>query len=128
MEKNRKYYTLFVIGQIITFLFIILLQIMNRNLFLILLVLMHVGIVFIILSKKGFIKSGYNIKSFYKRLYLLLTPFLPMVFYKLLSYLFSYSVNESFVLIYTLLIAAITIILSTINTISFYRYLTKTKK
>jgi hypothetical protein len=127
MENKKNIYALFVVGQLITFLFIILLQLLSRDLFLILLVSMHIGIVLIIISKKSFLKLKLNIKIYYKRLYLLLTPFLPMVFYKLLSYIFSYEVNKSFVFLYTMIVAAVTFSIAILNSIHLYRFI-HTKK
>jgi len=123
MEKNKKYFSLFIVGQLITFLFIILLQLLSRNLFVVLLILMHLGIVFIIISKKRFLKQNLQVNLFYKRLYVLLTPFLPMVFYKLLSYVIHYEVNQNFVFIYTMIVAAITFSLSILNTVKFYAFI-----
>jgi len=128
MEKNRNYFSFFLLGQFITFLFIILLQLLSRNLFIILLIAMHLGIVLIILSKKGFLKQGLEVKPFYMRLYLLLTPFLPMVVYKLLSYVISYEVNKDFVFIYTMIVAVTTFSLSIINSIKLNLFIKQKKE
>ncbi|MDI6452573.1 hypothetical protein [Peloplasma aerotolerans] len=123
MKNQNKILFMFIIGQVIVYTFIIMLQLMPKSLFWILLVLMHLGIIIMIISKKKFIAQGYQVKIYYHRVYLLLILFLPVMFYKLLSGLLTYSVNDTIVTYYTIVIASITILLSFLNILKFSAFL-----
>jgi hypothetical protein len=124
MEKNSQMpFRLFLLAEGLTFVFVTLLQVVEFPLFLVVLLLMHTGIVLFIVSKKRFAKIGMVVKKYYLVEYLLLGLYLPILFYKILSYIFLYQVNEAWKLGLTLVISCVGILFSIINSIAFCRYL-----
>jgi amino acid transporter len=124
MEKNRRLpVLLFILAQTLTFLFITLLQLVEFPLFLVFLLLMHTGIILFIVSKKHFTKLEISVKKFYQVEYVLLALYLPILFYKIFSYVFLYEVNEPLKLNLTLIITALNIVISGVNTARLTRFL-----
>jgi hypothetical protein len=116
-------FLLFLLAQVFTFTFITLLQFTDFPLFVVMLLLMHVGIALFIISKKRFIKSNRAIKQYYTNVYLLLSLYLPILIYKLLSYLFFYDINVALKTTFTIVITICASIYSIYNSILMHLYL-----
>lgn len=78
-------FSLLLIGWIITVTFITLLQLIDSGNFLIVLLLMHIGIAFIIVSRRRFIYAAVDIKGNYRILNLLLLLYLPLIVGKIMA-------------------------------------------
>ncbi len=123
MEKHINNFRLFVLAELLTVTFITLLQITNVRYFLVFLVLMHTGIALFVISKKRFLKSGLNVIKYYKNMYRYLALYLPILAYKLPSYLFEYTVNHQVIVGLTLTVTTIVVSLSILNTLALKRAL-----
>lgn len=81
-KKNLKTgMILFAIAAVLTFGFITLLQFVPVPWFFLALILMHVGILAFIVSKRLLRKTGFNTRTYFKRQYLLLLPYLAVMVY-----------------------------------------------
>ena len=125
IKKLKTNLLLFVLAQVLTFAFITLLQMVDFPIFLLFLLLMHIGVVLFIVSKKLFEKSGIDVKNFYNVEYLMLAFYIPVLLYKLLSHIFPYTVNTELKMTYTFAITAAAVIVSIINTLRLYNSLKK---
>lgn len=85
MEESKKNLDkgmlIFALASLLTFGFIMLLQFTPMPWFFLVLVLMHVGIFAFIVSKRLLRKTGFNTRSYFKRQYLLLLPYLAVMVY-----------------------------------------------
>jgi len=124
MSKTSKTnFILFIMSEVLTFTFIVMLQFTEYPVFLISLLFMHLGILFFIISKKRLQKAGVDVKAFYLFEYGLLSAYLPILAYTLLSYLFHYEIDRPVKLTITLILTFLCIILSIINTIKLQKHL-----
>ena len=112
MNKNILFFAL---GAFFTFSFITLIQLVNPPLFFVFLVLMHVGIFFFILSRRGFKKQGIDVSKFFKIQYILLVPYLLVMVYKILTSVGVPPMFEEVKMVATLILTAIAIVISVIN-------------
>lgn len=114
--------TLFVLGELFVFGFILLLQFVSakENLFgfIMTLIGMHVGIVFFILSKRLY-KVGREFKKHYIVEYIMLACFLPMLFLKI----FDVEINRTVKLTIVYVLTGIAVVVSIINDIILARKL-----
>ena len=124
MEKTlRSNFTLYILGQVITVTFLTLLQMTPTVYFIPFLLLMHVGILLFILSKKQFIKKSIEIKPFYTRNYVLYALYIPIFAYKLPSTWFAYDYNVTLVRVWTLAVTTLVVMASVINTLKMKKHL-----
>lgn len=77
----RKGLILFVVAALFTFGFITLLQFTPVPWFFLVLVLMHAGIFSFILSKRLLKNTGFNTRTYFRRQYLLLLPYVAIMLY-----------------------------------------------
>ncbi len=126
MEKEyKRAYILFLLAILFTFGFICLLQFVSFPLFFLVLLLMHGGVVLFIVSKKLFKKAGASTSPYYKREYILLALYLPILLYKILGNFGLYTVNIPVKSIISLCLTGVCLIVSGLNAYAFYKELTK---
>ena len=112
MNKNILF---FILGIVFTFSFITLLQFFSGFAFVRCLILMHVGIFFFILSKRGFKKQGMDVSKYYKREYICLFPYLAIMLYKILTTLKIVPMMEPLKITVSLTITVIAVLVSIFN-------------
>lgn len=125
IKTDKVNFLLFVSGQAITLTFITLLQMTPLWLFIPLLIAMHMGIALFIISKKRFLSDKRDVKPYYKRIYLLLVLYLPVLSYKLLGRLWPYEANQTWITTGTLIITGVCVIAFIINNLAFRRDLNR---
>lgn len=76
---------LFLAAAIITFGCITIMQFLERPWFFVALILMHSGIAMFIISKRQLRAAGYNLMHYFKMEYIMLLPFLLIMFYSIIS-------------------------------------------
>jgi hypothetical protein len=101
MENHNKLFYYLIIGQVITFLSIAILQLTHNIGFLVMLLVMHGGIIILILVKKQLLKLNVNIKPYYKKMYLVLSLYLPLILYKIAARIFSFDYSKNIIYIST---------------------------
>ncbi len=125
MKKEIKLpFILFLLGILCSFGFLCLLQFVTFPLFILVLLCMHGGIVLFIVSKKKFKKAGISPSLYYKREYLMLSLFLPILLYKLLGRLGLYEVNVPVKTYIAVGVTVLCLLASAYNALLFYRQLT----
>lgn len=126
MQKEiKRAYLLFLLAVLCTFGFICLLQFVSFPLFFLILLCMHGGVALFIVSKKLFKKAGAATSPYYKREYLLLALYLPILLYKILGNFGLYTVNIPVKSIVSLCLTGVCLVLSGLNAYAFYKKLTK---
>lgn len=110
---------LFILASVFTFGFIALLQFTPMPWFFLVLILMHVGIFMFIASKRYLRNTGFNVRSYYTRQYLLLAPYGLIMLYTFAGRWGLFPLNDG---IKTILILAYTV-LCVLLTISTYLHL-----
>ena len=121
--KSKQAFGIFLLAQIITYIFITFLQQVQGVTFFLFLVFMHGGILLFIISKKMFQQLGVEAKPFYQRSYLLLSFYLPLMLYQLASYIFAYRVDNEAKWWITIGLTSVAVGVSTIQNIQFYQAL-----
>lgn len=76
---------LFLSAAILTFGCITIMQFLEQPWFFMVLVLMHAGIALFVVSKRAFRNAGYNLLHYFKMEYVMLLPFLLIMFYSIAS-------------------------------------------
>lgn len=117
-DDLKRAKTFFLLGEVITFGFITLLQFLSGVWFILALVLMHSGIVMFIVARKRFEKQGVNVLRQFRLTYIVLAFYLPVLGYKLLARVFAYAVNETLTTIYVLVLTAIAVMIGVYNTLA----------
>ena len=126
MQKEiRTAYILFLLAILFTFGFICLLQFVSFPLFFLVLLLMHGGVVLFIVSKKLFKKAGAATFPYYKREYILLALYLPILLYKILGNFGLYTVNIPVKSIVSLCLTGVCLVVSGLNAYAFYKGLSR---
>ncbi len=126
MQKEiKKAYILFLLAILCTFGFICLLQFVSFPLFFLVLLLMHGGVALFIVSKKLFKKAGASTVPYYKREYILLALYLPILLYKILGNFGLYTVNVPVKSIIALCLTGVCLVVSGLNAYAFHKELTK---
>ncbi|MBP3437054.1 MAG: hypothetical protein J6K61_03990 [Clostridia bacterium] len=126
LNKEQKVnFTLFLLAILVTFSMLALLQLVSSLLFVIVLLLMHGGVVLFIVSKKRFQRASVAVKPFYKREYIMLALYLPILAYKILGKLGLYTVNECLKMWVVLVLTGLCLVGSAINALYLFRHLKK---
>lgn len=125
MANHKHLFIVFIIGYVLTFIFITLLQVAKDQLFIPLLIFMHMGILLLIFSKKMFIKQNLFIKPYYHKIYLLLALYLPILGYKLTTKILKIDYQKEIVIIITYILTGFCIIVSSYVSIQFYKKIIK---
>ncbi len=123
MTETACNFRLFVLGNLVTFLCIALLQLAEGMSFFLLLLAMHAGIVMLFVSKKRFMAHDPSAKQFYDRAYLYLGLYVPLLLYKLAGYFFPGVYSGTMASIAITCVIVISVAGSTLNVFRFYRYL-----
>lgn len=113
--------TLFLFAQIDTFGFITLLQFLSGFWFVMALLAMHSGILMFIFARKRFEKLGIDSNKHFLVTYIVLSLYLPILIYKLLSRIIGFLENEALVFAYVVSLTAIAIIIGVFNTASLFK-------
>ncbi len=122
MKKN---FILFLAAVAITFSLIAVLQFTPMPWFFLVLLGMHGGIFLFIFSKRRFRKAGHQVGKFYKREYLLLACYLPILGAKILQSIGLISLDDSLKTVIVLVLTGLCLVLSAVNGVLFWRELTK---
>ncbi len=125
MTETARNFGLFVLGYLVTFTFIALLQPAEGWLFFLFLLAMHAGIVTLIVSKKKFMAHDPSVKPFYDRLYLLLALYIPLLLYKLVGFFFPGVHNGTIASVAMIVVIVVSVAGSIKNAMKFYAYLFK---
>lgn len=123
VHEDRKPFVLFVLAQCLAFSCIALLQVASPRLFIPLLLVMHVGILLFIISKKRFVKTRPDLKIHYRISYACLALFLPLLLYRLVAHGLFSNMNERFVFTGTMIAVTISVGVGLFNTFSMKRSL-----
>ena len=102
MSNKTKFILIFSGGYLFTISMLFLLQISEIPWFFLWLVLMHGGIIILALSKSKF--KTFKVLSHYRRTYLSLLLFIPILIYKIITRIFSLTENEEVIKIVSLAI------------------------
>jgi hypothetical protein len=102
MSNKTKFILIFSGGYLFTISMLFLLQISEIPWFFLWLVLMHGGIIVLALSKKKF--KTFPVLSHYRRTYMSLLLFIPILIYKIITRIFSLTENEEVIKIVSLAI------------------------
>ena len=109
-----KNFYIFISAVAVTFGFIAMLQFVPFPWFFLALAIMHFGVFLFIYSKKRFIRSGYDVRSFYSLEYKLLALYLPILLAKLLASFgvipFPSPLKTTLIIVVTLFSAAVSIV------------------
>jgi hypothetical protein len=125
MTETACNFRLFVLGNLVTFLCIALLQWAEGTTFFLFLLAMHSGIIMLIVSKKRFMAHDPSVKQFYDRAYLYLGLYVPLLLYKLVGYFFPGVYSGTIASVAITCVIVISVAGSTLNVFSFYGYLHK---
>lgn len=98
-----------------------LLQFLDGFLFFVALIAMHAGIVAWIFIKKACKKNQIDYKRFYKRAYLAIGLFIPILLYKLVVLIINQQENETLKLIASIIAIALCIAVGLINLIDYLK-------
>jgi len=102
MSNKTKFVLIFSGGYLFTISMLFLLQISSVPWFFLWLVLMHGGIIILALSKRKF--KTFQVMPHYRRTYLSLLLFIPILIYKIITRIFSLTENEEVINIISLAI------------------------
>lgn len=105
-HKRKTNLWLFVLAEILAFSMITLVQFVEGWVFVAALLAMHSGIIFFIVSKKGFQKESLPIKGHYQAAYLMLGAYLPILLYKWIITWIGGAPEESIIRIVVIVIGA----------------------
>ena len=108
MSNKTKFILIFSGGYLFTISMLFLLQISEIPWFFLWLVLMHGGIIILALSKRKF--KPLTISKYYRRAYISLLLFIPILIYKVIVKFFSLIENNQLVTILSLIIIAVCLI------------------
>ncbi len=120
---SHKDIGLFILAHILSFPFIALLKIVPAWLFIPCLVAMHIGIALFLLSKRNFEASEIDIRLHLKTVYILLALYLPLLLYRLMSAIFPYDVQPTYLAITTAVLTLFITIVSVLNIAALTRKL-----
>lgn len=123
VPNDLKAFVLFVLAQCLAFSCIALLQMTSTRMFIPLLLVMHVGIVLFIVSKKRLVKTRPELHVHYRISYVCLALFLPILFYRLVAETLLQTMHEGFVFILTMIAVAISVVTGILNTLRMSRSL-----
>ncbi|MEG1528697.1 MAG: hypothetical protein RR248_00560 [Clostridia bacterium] len=125
-------YLLFILAQVFAFGFIVALQFVSPKemlwLFILVLLLMHVGIALFIVSKKLFKKVGVNLSRRYLIEYVLLLAYIPFLLIKIIGLPFHFEIPRNIKMPIIYAITAIVVVVSVYNDIIVYKIIKKFKK
>ncbi len=113
-------FILFISAVIITFSLIASLQFTPMPWFFLVLLCMHFGIFLFIFSKRRFRKNGLDVGKYYKREYLLLALYLPVLLAKILQSIGIISFDTKIKALIVLILTAVCLIISAVNSIFFW--------
>ncbi len=118
-------FILFLSAIVITFCLIAALQFTPMPWFFLVLLGMHVGIFLFILSKRRFHRAGVAVGKYYKREYLLLALYLPILLAKILQSLELIQLDAGIKTLIVLILTIVCMLLSAVNALSFRRTVLK---
>lgn len=125
MTETKRNFSLFLLGNVVTFAFIALLQLAEGSLFFLFLLAMHGGIVTLIVSKKRFVAFDPSVKQFYDRVYFLLALYIPLLLYKLVGFFFPGAYHGTIASAAMIVVIVVSVAGSILNAMRFYAYLFK---
>ncbi len=114
-------FALFLAAVAITFSLIAALQFTPMPWFFLVLLCMHVGIFLFIFSKRRFRKAGLAVEKFYKREYMLLACYLPVLLAKVLQSIGLIKLDAGIKTVIVLALTGICLILSAVNAVFFWK-------
>lgn len=116
-SRKNKFLIIYFLINVFTLSMLFMLQISEIPIFFLWLVLMHVGIVGLALTKKHFKDLG--VKPYFTRVYLSFALFIPVLIYKLIMAILSLEENHELVTITVYLVMMICILILILNTVFF---------
>ena len=117
MSRNNKFLLVYGTANAFTLFMLFMLQVSSWPIFILWLVLMHLGIIALALTKRKF--KDLDIKTYYKRVYLSFALFIPILIYKLILAIIDQEENESVVNIAVIIVMTVSVIVLLFNIISF---------
>ncbi len=114
-------FLLFLSAVAVTFSLIAALQFTPMPWFFLVLLGMHGGVFLFIFSKRRFRRAGYAVGKYYKREYILLALYLPVLVAKLLSGIGLFPFDPTLKTVIVLAVTALSFVLSAVNAALFYR-------
>lgn len=119
-NRKTKFLIIYVFVNLFTLSMLFMLQISEIPIFFVWLVLMHLGIIGLAITKKKF--SDLRIKTYFKRVYMSFALFIPVLIYKLIVAIFSIEENELLISYSIIFVMIICIIVLMLNIFSFILY------
>ena len=119
-NRKTKFLIIYVFVNLFTLSMLFMLQISEIPIFFVWLVLMHLGIIGLAITKKKF--SDLRIKTYFKRVYMSFALFIPVLIYKLIVAIFSIEENELLISYSIIFVMIICIIILMLNIFSFILY------
>ncbi len=114
-------FILFLTAIAVTFSLIATLQFTPMPWFFLVLLCMHIGVFLFIFSKRRFRRAGCEVGAYYKREYLLLALYLPVLLAKILQSTGLISLDAQLKTVIVLALTGLSLVLSTINAVFLFR-------
>ena len=117
MNRKTKFLLVYGITNVFTLVMLLFLQISEIPIFFLWLVLMHLGIIGLALTKKKF--KDLAVKPYFKRVYISFALFIPILIYKLIIVILSKEENDELVKTVVISVMIICVVVLIYNIISF---------